>query len=651
MSWKNYILDEFPSGDGFSRISAVLDPEYLLADESLFAELETRGYRIIEFTDKLSLRYLYENEFRYQENKKLAILIRDEQRSLDDLPYDIFTQSRKVEFSLSSIFPNLNFSVLNELDRRYFPELFERRSDIPYSPLGETGTCEFLLENLLGLSTDGINSDNGLLVLLFRLHFDLKLKSGLMLKFVSRQIQQKSQFRDWDIDALLASDSNFYAFLQERWPYFVEQNAMSKSCEPQAMYNAKFRGPAYIAFDASEIKLYIEKLFTAGLLRADESSNGLQHMIDFLSVGQKPNSGICIDAFFDRIESSIPDHDARYNTWLDFARQWAELTSLSVTLQTGGEHFAAIQNKVNTAFGTWLKCHYNSLISLPPQVPVMVHQIVRAAARKFTEGSIRKFALIVIDGLAFNQWMTMRPYLDKKFTLSSDGCFAWIPTLTAVSRQAIFSGKIPAMFPASINTTGKEDFLWCQVWEAIGLTKAEVLYRKSLGDGSPDFVLDEIGPKTKICGFVIDKVDKIMHGMQLGNAGMHNQIKQWRDQQYLEKMITGLLDRGFSITITSDHGNIECTGLGRLQEGVLSESQGERVRVYSDETLINSAVEKYDHAFALNFAGLPKDFFPMSLPYKFAFVANGENVVAHGGPSIEEVVVPLVVITGKRDER
>ena len=53
MSWKNYILDEFPPGDGFSRISAVLDPEYLLADESLFAELETRGYRIIEFNDKL----------------------------------------------------------------------------------------------------------------------------------------------------------------------------------------------------------------------------------------------------------------------------------------------------------------------------------------------------------------------------------------------------------------------------------------------------------------------------------------------------------------------------------------------------------------------------------------------------------------------
>lgn len=107
MSWKNYILDEFPPGDGFSRISAVLDPEYLLADESLFAELETRGYRIIEFTDKLSLRYLYENEFRYQGNKKLAILIRDEQRSLDDLPYDIFTQSRKVEFSLRPLHQNL----------------------------------------------------------------------------------------------------------------------------------------------------------------------------------------------------------------------------------------------------------------------------------------------------------------------------------------------------------------------------------------------------------------------------------------------------------------------------------------------------------------------------------------------------------------
>ncbi len=651
MSWKNYILDEFPPGDGFSRISAVLDPEYLLADESLFAELETRGYRIIEFTDKLSLRYLYENEFRYQGDKKLAILIREEQRSLDDLPYDIFTQSRKVEFSLSSIFPNLNFSVLNELDRQYFPELFELRSDMPYSPLGETETCEFLLEKLFGISTDTINNDNGLLRLLFRIHFDLKIKSARLLKFVGKQIQQKSQFRKWGIDILLARDNNFYSFLQERWIYFVAQCATLNIRESQAMYNEKNCGPAYIAFDAPEIKPYIESLFAAGLLRADESPDGLQHIIDFLCTGQKISSKIHIDVFFDKIESSIPNFNARYNAWLDFARQWAELTSLSITLQTGANRLSAIQEKVNTAFLTWLKSHYNALISLPPQSPVMVHQIVRSASRKLAEGAIRKFALIVIDGLAFNQWMTMRPYLDKKFTLSSTGCFAWIPTLTSISRQAIFSGKIPAMFPASVNSTAKEDCLWNQVWEASGLKKTEIMYTKGLGDGSPDSVLDEISPKTKICGFVIDKVDKIMHGMQLGNSGMHNQIKQWLNQQYLEKMILGLLDRGFSVTITSDHGNIECMGLGRLQEGVLSELQGARVRVYSDKTLLNSAVTKYEHAFALNLAGMPNDFYAMSLPYNFAFIANGENVVAHGGVSIEEVIVPLVNITGKRDEK
>jgi hypothetical protein len=25
----------------------------------------------------------------------------------------------------------------------------------------------------------------------------------------------------------------------------------------------------------------------------------------------------------------------------------------------------------------------------------------------------------------------------------------------------------------------------------------------------------------------VDKVDKIMHGMEMGMAGMHNQVRQW----------------------------------------------------------------------------------------------------------------------------
>ncbi len=66
-------------------------------------------------------------------------------------------------------------------------------------------------------------------------------------------------------------------------------------------------------------------------------------------------------------------------------------------------------------------------------------------------------------------------------------------------------------------------------WEDCGLSRMDISYQRGLGDGDVASVLDAaIHPaNTRVAGLVVDKVDKIMHGMQLGAAGMHNQIRQW----------------------------------------------------------------------------------------------------------------------------
>ena len=84
---------------------------------------------------------------------------------------------------------------------------------------------------------------------------------------------------------------------------------------------------------------------------------------------------------------------------------------------------------------------------------------------------------------------------------------------------------------------------------------------------------------------MINKIDLIMHGMQLGSAGMHSQIKQWCRNGFLVQLIQKLLDLGFMVWITSDHGNVECSGKGRPKEGVVAGTRGERVRVYKDKSL------------------------------------------------------------------
>jgi len=297
---------------------------------------------------------------------------------------------------------------------------------------------------------------------------------------------------------------------------------------------------------------------------------------------------------------------------------------------------------IDTRFNAWLRQHYAGLVNLPPVTPAMVHHIPRYLLRDVEAHYSERLALIVVDGLSLAQWVTLRAMLaqrDSELVIRESASFAWIPTLTSVSRQAIFAGKAPLYFAAGIGTTAKEAALWRQFWEDAGISRSAIAYQKGLGDGNPADVLERVfhPGQTRILGLVVDKVDKIMHGMQLGTAGMHNQIRQWAQGGFLASCIRYLLDSGYHVWLTSDHGNLECTGQGRLTDGVLAETRGERVRIYSAPELINNQKGQ-----AWQPIGLPDEYYPLIAENRSAFVTSGATTVAHGGTSIEEVIVPVV---------
>ncbi len=120
--------------------------------------------------------------------------------------------------------------------------------------------------------------------------------------------------------------------------------------------------------------------------------------------------------------------------------------------------------------------------------------------------------------------------------------------------------------------------MWSQFWADQGLTPNEIAYAKGLGDGNLNNLEELLSyPRIRVAGLVIDKVDRIMHGMELGTAGMHNQVRQWAEQSYLASLLDLLLDRGFRVFLTSDHGNIEAEGYGRPSEGAVADLRGEPI--------------------------------------------------------------------------
>ena len=330
-------------------------------------------------------------------------------------------------------------------------------------------------------------------------------------------------------------------------------------------------------------------------------------------------------------------------------RKWAELCALALEPESalsGPTHkkIEELWQTTDATFFSWLQKRFAGMINLPPVPPVMLHHIPRYLSRYIGDAGQNKVALILVDGLSLDQWIVVRKKLAKQrpeYRIREDAVFAWIPTLTSVSRQAAFAGKSPIFFPNSIHTTNKEPALWTQFWMDQGLMQQEIAYAKGLGDGPLDSVREILeSPKIRAVGLVVDKVDKIMHGMELGVAGMHNQVRQWADQEFLAELIDLLLENNFRIHLTSDHGNIEAAGCGRPTEGAVADLRGERVRIYPDSTLREKVKEMFPGALEWPAVGLPEDYLPLLAPGRKAFINEGKKSVCHGGVSMEELNCP-----------
>lgn len=655
-SWRDAILNDFVPN--VSKLTLVADPDCLLTEEKLALALRGRGFDLIEFNDPVEFRYAYESKYRSiwdrGEHTDLVVILRLQDAELESLPYDLLQAGRKLSFNLGDLFPTLSYPVIEKLDRSLLDALFEAQRKSQPDRMGDNATKDFILRHVFGIAAELIGGEVELLRALLRLHYG-KLQIPLMLaERLIQVLKGHDGFKAWPLSEIVPDDEAFFAFLQERWPLFLSGiGSVNQVREDSSEYGLKYPGPDRLPFDHQDIKVYIDNLFLEGKLTPVEAK-GIEvdagsWVRSGIATSGTDNDALRISRLFDLVEKELPTAEARYSEWTAFALKWAELSSLvhcgnSTEYQT---RLREIGDAQNTTFAAWLADHYSSLINLPPTNPAMLHHVPRRLARDIEDSGSSRAALIVVDGLALDQWVTIRQLLQKQdanLVMREFATFAWIPTLTSVSRQSIFSGKPPLYFPSSINSTNSEDKLWKQFWEGHGLSRLDVAYQRGLGDGDASSVLDAaIHPgKTKVVGLVVNKVDKIMHGMQLGSAGMHNQIKQWCHAGFLSALVGQLLDYGYEVWLTADHGNIQCEGKGRPSEGVIAETRGERVRVYPTPELRAQVAGAFPFAHEWQPVGLPADYFPLVAGGRDAFVNPGDAIVCHGGVAIEEVIVPLV---------
>lgn len=660
-AWIDRILREFPAD--LARFWIACDPDDLLLDERILHSLRERGFEVLPFEDSVAFRTEYEERYRTawdrgEEGSAKALVLQLRGTDLNALPWDYIREGRKVSLSLADLFPKLSYGVIRHIDSEHHEALSQAHNRHATQPLGDGSTKDFILTHIFRISPYLLIRAEDFWRELLRLHYRGSGLPPLLADHVGGILADNPDLVDLPIAELLSSKSFTLRVLQDSWNRFLAQYGVRS----QRSSGTELDGTRVLSipFDHPDVRAIVDNMFLEGTLQPVGIDGSPTDLPAWARVGLKSDADAIGDLVAEgakRIGAELPGADSSHRDWSDFARRLSEIIYRFHNLNA--EQASAVQQQVHalqrdadSRLKEWVFEHFADLPSLPAaKGPVMVHHVPRYLAMRRSAGEDR-IALLVFDGLAMDQWFQVREYLAERtsvFAVEEGGCFAWLPTLTSVSRQALFSGLKPREFSNSIETTSKEPSLWARFWQDNGLRKAEIIYQRSLKRTEQLAELEDVisRPATKVAGIVIDMIDEIVHGAMLGKRGIAGQIRAWCDTGFVEKLFLLLDEHGYQIYITADHGNVDAEGIGRLSQGVVSELRGERVRTYRSEILAASVPAEID-AFRFDSPGLPPDFLPLYAGTRGAFVPKGDQIVAHGGMSVEELIVPFARINFTR---
>jgi hypothetical protein len=636
-TWRNVIADKFIPK--LNRVNIAIDIDRLLADDLLVLSLRAKGFLVVPAVSEMQVRLEYEKYWKMiieeKEEKDLLIVYQDD--TAFSLPCDIFNSAMHFKVSFDDLFPKLSAAILKSISFELFDKVFDAYCDEdPKETLSNDKTCLFLLRTAFGIHCQEIKSDVDFLSLLLRLHYNKVQLPCLLAQFFAKYTSARHKLGAWILTELLLTDASlFWTELQKAW-----NKAVLNSTEKDAI-------PGSINFCNPAIYVYLDNAFAEGFLKPVPLKKectcpeGIPSQLFLLGMPLENNESLTkqhIQHLEETLLSVIPDENATASDWQKFSFNYSEFQRQCIY----SSYESKLQEKSNTQFVKWIKKRYDALHFNSSMKPIMLSKIADYLRRQKADGT-RKIALLVVDGMSILQWLVIKDCLkeNNNYSFEEDACFACIPTLTSVSRQSIFSGMLPLYYAESINSTAKEEKEWTSSWSNNG----PVEYYKDDGlSNNADAILSQISPMTKVVGIVVNAVDELMHSSLLGMKPFVDNIKSWMEDGYLARLISGLTEKGYAVWITADHGNIEATGVGLINDGSLAETKGLRARVYKSAALRDSASDTHKDTMVWNSDTLPTGYAALLADSDKCFTKNGTSVISHGGISIEEVLVPFVRI-------
>ncbi|WP_417854577.1 PglZ domain-containing protein [Xanthomarina gelatinilytica] len=335
------------------------------------------------------------------------------------------------------------------------------------------------------------------------------------------------------------------------------------------------------------------------------------------------------------------------------------------------------KSEANTQFGKFIDKNYPSWFEPLTEAPTLSHTLFK---NKIVPELSKEqpTLLVVIDNLRYDQWKAFEPIVNNYYKKVAETPFySILPTATQYARNAIFSGLMPSdmeklhpdLWKNDTDEGGKnlheDEFLKAQL-KRLGLSHLKTEYHKITNLKTGKKLVDNFKSlkDNDLTVVVYNFVDMLSHSktemdvvkeLASNDKAYRSLTQSWFKNSPLLEMIQQAHQLGFKLILTTDHGTINVKNpskvIGDKDTSLNLRYKTGRSLTYEDKDVLVAKDPKNIHlpsiTMSSSFIFAKGDLF-FAYPNNYNhYVSYYRNTYQHGGVSLEEMIIPFVVLSPK----